>query len=42
MCATTLPTMTPAGKVIFPVPRTALPSRFNMQIDTAPPNATLE
>jgi hypothetical protein len=39
-CVSTLPTITPAGRPIFPVPRTALPSRFSMQMDTAPLNAT--
>jgi hypothetical protein len=34
--------MTVAGRVMLPVPRTALPSMFSMQIETAPLNATLE
>ena len=42
MCAMTLPTITAAGRPILPVPRTALPSRFSMQMDTAPLNATFE
>src|SRR5262249_30699471 len=41
-CAHTLPTITPAGNAMLPVPRTALPSRLSMQMDTAPLNATLE
>jgi hypothetical protein len=31
-CAATLPTITMAGSVMLPVPRTALPSRLEMQI----------
>jgi hypothetical protein len=41
-CAITLPTITAAGRPVLPVPRTALPSRFSMQMHTAPPNATFE
>src|SRR6516162_997567 len=40
ICTTTLPTKTDAGKLILPVPRTALPSRLATQMQTAPPNAT--
>ena len=39
-CAITAPTMTAAGRPMLPVPRTALPSRFSMQMDTAPPKVT--
>ncbi len=37
----TLPTITAAGRPMLPVPRTALPSKFSRQIDTAPLNATV-
>jgi hypothetical protein len=40
MCASTLPTMTAADNAMLPVPRTALPSRFSMQIEMAALNAT--
>lgn len=39
-CANTLPTITLAGRLMFPVPRTTLPSRFSVQIVTAPLKAT--
>jgi hypothetical protein len=41
MCTTTQPISTAAGKLMLPVPRTALPSRLLTQMTTAPPNATL-
>src|SRR5579862_1277364 len=41
ICAITQPTRTPAGRLILPVPRTALPSRLSTVIQTAPPKATL-
>ena len=40
MWAITAPTMTAAGRLMLPVPRTALPSRLSMQMHTAPPNVT--
>src|SRR6266852_8547529 len=40
MCASTLLPITAEGRVMLPVPRTAPPSRFSMQIDIAPLNAT--
>src|SRR5437868_2224176 len=41
-CARTLLTMTVDGRVMLPVILTAPPSRFSMQIDMAPLNATFE
>ncbi len=40
--ASTLLAITAEGRAMFPVPRTAPPSRLSIQIDTAPPNATFE
>jgi len=42
LCASTLLPITAEGRVMLPVPRTAPPSRFSMQIDIAPLNATFE
>jgi len=41
MCTITAPISTPAGKLMLPVPRTALASRLLTQMTTAPPSATL-